>query len=186
MTLYIKNMVCSRCILVVRHHLEQLGFRVDDIKLGSANISPAPGAQAIAAISSVFEPLGFELLNDRKEKLVQEIKSLVIEKVRALKPDDATVFSEYLATNLGREYSYLSRLFSEAEGTTIEKFIILHKVERVKELLEYGELNINEIAYQMGYSSGAHLSAQFKNVTGITPRQYKTSGEWGRVAIDTI
>ena len=187
MILHIKNMVCDRCIMVVRQQLENLGFRVGEVSLGTAEISPDPDSEQIGKISSAFKVLGFELIDKDKDRLVERIKNMVIEKVHyGDLADTHTSFSEYLSDKLHREYTYLSRLFSEAEDSTIEKFIIQQKIEKVKELLEYGELNLNEIAWKMGYSSSAHLSAQFKSVTGITPSQFKKSEEAVRKPIDKI
>jgi AraC family transcriptional regulator len=186
MTLHIKNMVCDRCIMVVRQQLENLGFKVDSIALGVADVNPEPTAEQTGKISSALKVLGFELIDSEKDKLAERIKALIIEKVHyGDLADGRTNFSEYLSSGLNKDYSYLSRLFSEAEDTTIEKFIIQQKIEKVKELLEYGELNLNEIAFKMGYSSSAHLSAQFKTITGVTPSNYKASGQ-SRRPLDSI
>lgn len=187
MILYIKNMVCSRCILVVRQQLENLGFQVSDISLGSAEILPEPDEDAVLKISSVLNFLGFELISKEKDRLIERIKSLVIERVHHSDLSENPVsFTEFIASHLNKDYTYLSKLFSESENTTIEKFIIQQKVEKVKELLDYGELNLNEIADKMGYSSSAHLSAQFKNITGFTPRQFKSLERVDRKPIDKI
>ena len=187
MKLHIKNMVCNRCILVVNQQLENLGFRVEAINLGSAFVGPEPDADQLSVISSAFKILGFELIDNEKDRLVEHIKSLIIEKVHYTDLTDShIVFSQYLSADMSKDYAYLSRVFSEAEDVTIEKFIIQQKIEKVKELLEYGELNLNEIAWKMNYSSSAHLSAQFKSITGLTPSQFKTSGLAQRKPIDKI
>ncbi|MBS1527338.1 MAG: helix-turn-helix transcriptional regulator [Bacteroidetes bacterium] len=187
MILRIKNMVCDRCILVVKQHLENLGFHVTNIMLGIADIEPSPDAAQLSSISSEFKLLGFELIDSEKDRLVERIKNLVIEKVHYSDLADVRfTFSEYLSSSLHKEYTYLSRMFSESEDATIEKFIIQQKIEKVKELMEYGELNLNEIAWKMGYSSSAHLSAQFKNITGLTPSKFKATQKTGRKPIDKI
>lgn len=187
MTLYIKNMVCDRCIMVVKQQLENLGFLVPTISLGNALVQPEPDADQLSAISSALKVLGFELIDNEKDRVVQRIKDLIIEKVHHSDLADARLsFSDYLADRLHKDYTYLSRMFSESEDTTIEKFIIQQKTEKVKELLEYGELNMNEIAWKMGYSSSAHLSAQFKSVTGMSPSQYKLLEQVSRKSLDKI
>lgn len=182
-------MVCDRCILVVKQQLQNSGFKTEDVTLGSATISPEPDAAQLSEIASSLKVSGFELIDNEKDKLVQRIKSLLIEKIHYSDLADNTVnFSDYLSEKLNKDYNYtyLSRMFSEAEDTTIEKFIIQQKVEKVKELLEYNELNLNEIAFKMGYSSSAHLSAQFKAITGLTPSNYKSAEAGNRKSLDKI
>lgn len=187
MILYIKNMVCDRCVMVVQQQLENSGFRVISITLGNAVVEPEPDAVQLSAISSSLKLLGFELIDNEKDRVVQRIKDLIIKKVHHSDlADTHLIFSEYLSDQVHKDYTYLSRMFSESEDTTIEKFIIQQKIEKVKELLEYGELNINEIAWKMGYSSSAHLSAQFKSITGLTPSQFKIAEQHQRKAIDKI
>ena len=187
MQLHIKNMVCDRCILIVRQQLENLGFAVNEISLGRVTVSPEPDPAKLQDISAAFQVLGFELIDKDKDQLVEQVKTQVIELVHysdlfELKQSLMSVIAE----KLNKEYVYLSRLFSDVEGITIEKYIIQQKVTRVKELLEYGELNLNEIAYQMGYSSSAHLSTQFKAVTGVTPSKYKAQPSGDRKPLDQI
>lgn len=180
-------MVCDRCIMVVKQQLENSGFRVVSITLGSAVVQPEPDAVQLSAISSSLKLLGFELIDNEKARIVQRVKDLIIEKVHHSDLADTHLsFSEYLSDMIHKDYTYLSRMFSESEDTTIEKFIIQQKIEKVKELLEYGELNLNEIAWTMGYSSSAHLSAQFKTITGLTPSQFKISEQRQRKPIDKI
>jgi AraC family transcriptional regulator len=170
-------MVCDRCILIVRQQLENLDFEVADISLGKVEISQEPDEMQLQNIASAFEVLGFELIDKQKDKLVEQIKNKVIELVHYSELSEINQsLMNLIASALHKEYTYLSRLFSDAEGITIEKYIIQQKIEKVKELLEYGELNLNEIALKMGYSSSAHLSTQFKTITGISPRQYKAAG----------
>ena len=187
MQLHVKNMVCDRCILIVRQQLENLGFSVDEISLGKVSVSPEPSPEKLQDISAAFQVLGFELMDKDKDQLVEQIKTQVIELVHYSKLYELKQsLMSLIAEKLNKEYVYLSRLFSDVEGITIEKYIIQQKVMRVKELLEYGELNLNEIAYQMGYSSSAHLSTQFKTVTGVTPSKYKASPGGDRKPLDQI
>jgi len=180
-------MVCDRCIMVVKQQLENAGFRVAAVSLGNATIHPEPDPQQLSAISSSLKLLGFELIDSEKKRVVQRIKDLIIEKVHYSDLADTRLsFPAYLSDLLHKDYPYLSRMFSESEDSTIEKFIIQQKIEKVKELLEYGELNLNEIAFKMGYSSSAHLSAQFKNITGLTPSQFKAAEPGRRRPIDKI
>jgi AraC-like DNA-binding protein len=180
-------MVCDRCIMVVRQQLENLDFLVSEISLGTAKVYPDPDEHQLQRIAADFKLLGFELIDKEKDKLTERVKNVIIELVHHT---DLSQIHQNLMTviadRLHKDYAYLSRLFSEAEEMTIEKFIIQQKVEKVKELLEYGELNITEIAYKMGYSSSAHLSAQFKTITGLTPREFKSSGLPFRKSIDKI
>lgn len=187
MILHIKNMVCDRCILVVRQQLENLGFKVNHIALGNAEILPEPDEEHLQLISSALKVLGFELIDKEKDKTVEAIKNIVIELVHHSDLSEMrTSFSDLIGGRLDKDYAHLSRLFSDAQDTTIERFIIQQKVEKIKELLDYGELNLNEIAYQMGYSSSAHLSTQFKSITGLTPSQYRSSEQVTRKPIDKI
>lgn len=180
-------MVCDRCILIVRQQLENLNFQVKEIMLGRVEVSPEPDESQLQDIASALEVLGFEMIDKQKDKLVEQIKTKVIELVHysdlnEIKPS----LMNLIASDLNKEYTYLSRLFSYAEGITIEKYIIQQKIEKVKELLEYGELNINEIALKMGYSSAAHLSTQFKTITGLSPRQYKAEAGNNRKPLDQV
>lgn len=187
MTLFIKNMVCDRCIMVVRQQLENQNLLVSNISLGTAEVHPDPDESQLQQLGAELKLMGFELIDKEKDKLTERIKNVIIELVHH---SDLSELNQNLmmviADRLHKDYAYLSRLFSEAEDITIEKFVIQQKVEKVKELLEYGELNISEIAYKMGYSSSAHLSAQFKSITSLTPRQFKASEQAQRKAIDKI
>jgi len=180
-------MVCDRCILIVRQQLTTLGFDVGNIVLGKVTISPDPEPVKLQEISAALQVLGFELIDKEKDQLIEQIKTQVIELVHY---SDLSVVQQSLmnliAAKLKKDYVYLSRLFSDAEGITIEKYIIQQKVEKVKELLEYGELNLNEIAYKMGYSSSAHLSTQFKAVTGMPPSKYKAQDTGDRKPLDQV
>ena len=187
MLLHVKNMVCERCILIVRQQLERLNFQVHHISLGQVQISPEPDEAQLEEINAAFKALGFELLDNEKEKLVEQIKNQVIRLVHYSNLAEINQgLIHVVADALHKEPAYLSRTFSEVEGLTIEKYIIQQKIEKVKELLEYGEMNLNEISLQMGYSSSAHLSSQFKSVTGQSPSQYKSSSQQKRRALDQV
>jgi len=186
MKLAIKNMVCGRCLLVVRQALQTLNFTVKNIGLGWVEVEPEPDADQLLAIASAFKIVGFELIDDYKTKLVEQVKNLITDTVQYSDLSELNInFSTLLTDKLQKAYSYLSNLFSEQEDNTIEHYIIQQKVEKIKELIEYGELNLNEIAFKMGYSSSAHLSAQFKKITGFSPSHYRGS-ELERKALDEL
>ena len=185
--LYVKNMVCDRCIMVVRQQLESLGLEVTDISLGKIVVKPEPNVNQLQEIALSLEKLGFELMDKEKDQLVEQIKNQVIELVHHSDLNQLRqTLTHVIAERLHKDYAYLSRQFSEMEGLTIEKYIIQQKIEKVKELMEYGELNLNEIAYKMGYSSSAHLSAQFKSLTGFTPSKYKSLETNTRKPLDKV
>jgi AraC family transcriptional regulator len=180
-------MVCDRCQMIVRQQLESLGFTVKQVALGYAEITPDPDEEQMQSISATLKVPGFELINKETDKTVEAIKNVVIELVHHSDLSELhTSYSDLIAGRIGKDYAHLSRLFSNSQDTTIERFIIEQKVEKIKELIQYGELNLNEIAYSMGYSSSAHLSTQFKSVTGITPSQFKSSTGKQRKALDRI
>lgn len=186
MRLYIKNMVCDRCVVVVRAELERAGFAVQSVGLGEAVLDTEPTPAQKAQLSARLEALGFELLEDRKARIVEAVKSSIIELVRTPDAVPSVNLSEYLGEKLRLDYRYLSNLFSETQGRTIEKYYIAQKIERVKELLVYDELTLSEIAFRLGYSSVAHLSAQFKRTTGLTPSYYKRFGAGKRRPLDKL
>ena len=173
MILYIKNMVCIRCKMVVKDELTKLGIRFTSVELGEVELMENISAEQHTQIKSALLKSGLELMDNKKSILIQKIKNVIIELVHYSEEPLTVNFSEYLSQKLIYDYTYLANLFSEVQGTTIEKFLISHKIERVKELLVYNELNLTEIAYRMHYSSVAHLSAQFKKVTGLTPSHFK-------------
>lgn len=185
--LYVKNMVCDRCIMIVKQQLENFGFKVNEISLGKIEVEPEPNASELQDIAVSLQGLGFELMDKEKDKLIEKIKNQVIELVHYSDLNEVRQnLTQVIAEKLNKDYAYLSRQFSDAEGLTIEKYIIQQKIEKVKELLEYGELNLNEIAYKMGYSSSAHLSSQFKTLTGLTPSKYKTTTLNDRKPLDKV
>lgn len=187
MILHVKNMVCDRCIMIVGQQLQNLGFEVGDIALGKVAVMPDPDAAKLQDISSALRVLGFELIDKEKDQLIEHIKTEVINLVHYSELNEIRQSLMHLiADRLKKDYAYLSRSFSDAEGITIERYIIQQKIEKVKELLEYGELNLNEISYKMGYSSSAHLSSQFKSVTGLSPSKYRSAADQQRKPLDKI
>ncbi len=187
-TILIKNMVCNRCIKVVREEFEKLGLNIKNIILGEVVIDIPDERIDMTKIKSVLEENGFELLDDRQTKLIEKIKILIIELIHHNKERDLSGinFSEYLSNNINLSYQYLSTLFSSTEGITIEKFIINQKIEKVKEMLIYDELTLSEISYQLGYSSVQHLSSQFKKITGLSPTEFKHLKNKSRIPIDKL
>ncbi|MCY7292455.1 MAG: AraC family transcriptional regulator [Ferruginibacter sp.] len=176
MTIYIKNMVCNRCIMVVKQELDKLKLIADSISLGEVSFSKVPSEKQLTQLKANLANVGFEVLDGSRKKLIEKIKNIIVEKIHYKEPDEKYNFSDILSEKLNKDYSYLSGLFSEVEGVTIEKYIINQKIEKVKELIIYEELNLSEIAFQLGYSSVAHLSAQFKKTTGLTPSHFKKMG----------
>ncbi len=183
--LYIRNMVCDRCTLVVGQELEKLGLVPLAISLGEVVLREDPSPSMREVIRGALARAGFQLIDDKKSRMIEQIRNAIIDVVQHQKKL-VTNLSDYLAGQIGKDYAYLSTLFSEVEGTTIEQYYIHQKIEKVKELLVYDELNLSEIAHQLGYSSVAHLSNQFKKVTGLTPSHFKKIGENKRIPIDKI
>lgn len=187
MQLYIKNMVCNRCITAVQHVLEDLHLDYTSVQLGEVHLNKTPSDEERAILQGKLQALGFEVLDDQKRRIIEKIKTAIIEQVHYGRDDDRRYnLSALLSSKLHKDYSYLSHLFSEVEGTTIEKYLIHQKIERAKELLVYNEKTLSEIADELGYSSVAHLSSQFKNVTGLTPSHFKNLGNGHRKALDQV
>jgi len=186
--LYIKNMVCPRCIKVVREEFTRLGFDVRSVVLGEVEVGGDVNTLPLEQIRSVLHENGFELIEDKRAKLIEKIKHAVLKLVQndEEKNPIRMKHSDFIAKEVGQDYHTLSSLFSSVEGITLEHYIILQKIERVKELLKYDELSLSEISYMMGYSSVAHVSSQFKKVTGMTPREFKSMGGSHRHPIDHI
>ncbi|MFT3909744.1 MAG: AraC family transcriptional regulator [Ferruginibacter sp.] len=184
MKVYLKNMVCNRCVMVVKSEFEKLGLKTVSVSLGEVDLQAKPSQKEMQEITERMNELGFEFLDDQKHQLIEKIKiSLIKEIQNGIK--EHFIISDFLATLLNKDYSSISRLFSEVEGMTLEQYFILQKIERVKELLIYGEKNTSEISYELGYSSVAHLSGQFKKVTGLTPSEFKKIGR-NRKSLDKI
>ena len=184
--LHIKNMVCNRCIMVVEDQLKRLGLQPLSVELGVAILQTQVTDEVYHSVKEALEPFGFELMDDKKSQVIEQIKDAIIELVHYKDSDLKVNLSDHLASKLNRDYSSLSKLFSEVTNTTIEKYLIAQKIERAKELLVYGELSLNEIADKLNYSSTAHLSAQFKKVTGLTPSHFRKIGENRRKPLDKV
>ncbi|MDX9705621.1 MAG: AraC family transcriptional regulator [Weeksellaceae bacterium] len=172
-TLFIKNMVCNRCIMVIQNELTKLGWIIKSIKLGEVTLSKELNPEEKKHLEKILIPLGFELIDDKKSRIIEQIKTLIIDLIHQQNSELKTNLSELLSNQLHHDYNYLSNLFSEVEGTTIEKYFIAQKIEKVKELLVYDELSLTEIAFRLNYSSVAYLSNQFKKVTGLSPSYFK-------------
>jgi AraC-like DNA-binding protein len=168
-------MVCPRCVKAVEQIFVNIGTTPVDVRLGEVILSDPISSEQMESLKPQLMKLGFELLDDGLKQQIDQIKSIIIGHIH-YKEDEKFVFSEVLADELHKDYSVLSKLFSETEGITIEQYVILQRIEKVKELLAYNEMNLNEISYKLNYSSVAHLSAQFKKVTGLTPTQFKAQG----------
>lgn len=184
--LFIKNMVCNRCIMVVQNEMDKLGIPVNDIKLGEVTLCHDLSGEKRKALDESLTNVGFELIDDKKSRIIEQIKTLIIEMVHHRESDNKYNLSDVLSRNLNHDYSYLSNLFSEVEGITIEKYFIAQKIEKVKELLVYDELSLSEIAERLHYSSVAYLSNQFKKVTGLTPSHFKKVKEDKRKPLDKV
>jgi len=179
-------MVCIRCKMLVKSELVKLGFHLTTVELGEADILEPITEMQIELFRESLLRSGLELMDDKKSVLIQKIKNVIIEVVHYAEEPLNIKLSALLSQKLNHNYTYLANLFSEVTGTTIEKFFITHKIERVKELLVYDELNITEIAYLMHYSSVAHLSTQFKKVTGLTPSHFKLLKEKRRSTLEKL
>lgn len=172
--------------MVVRNELEKLGYKPLSVTLGEATLDKDISAGERSRIESVLEPIGFELIDDKKGRIIEKIKNIIINLVHRHNGEIKTSLSDLLSTELHHDYNYLSNLFSEVEGITIEKYFIAQRIEKVKELLVYDELSLSEIAFRLNYSSVAYLSNQFKKVTGLTPSYFKQVKEEKRKPLDKI
>ncbi len=166
-------MVCTRCKMVVKSELQRLGLHFMHLELGEVDVMEDLSAEQLEVLSAGLNKTGLELMNDKKSILVEKIQTTIIELVHYTDEQIKTNLSDHLTAKLNYNYTYLANLFSEVKGTTIEKFYLNHKIEKVKELLVYDELNLTEIADKLHYSSVAHLSNQFKKMTGLTPSHFK-------------
>lgn len=185
--IFIRNMMCSSCIRVVKEDLTKLGITVLDVKLGEAIVIYDPEKISRSQIDEVLQELGMGLLSNKDEILVEQIKQTVIELVHYMNNVDSIVRkSEYLVEKMGRSYQTLSKLFSKVEPITLEKYIILQKIERVKELAMEDKISLSEIAWMMDYSSPHHLSNQFKIITGISLSDFKKDPAAFKKPIDKL
>lgn len=185
-TLYIKNMVCRRCKTAVINELKDLDILPLEVTLGEVRLEKEISEGQRKEIAHRLEKLGFELFEDKKSRLIEQIKATIIELIHEEKGDIQTNLSDFISHKLSYEYNYLSAVFSEVEGRTIEKYFIAQRIEKVKELLVYDELTLNEIALKLGYSSPAYLSNQFKKVTGLTPSFFKRMRVIKRKPLDEV
>jgi AraC-like DNA-binding protein len=186
MKLYIRNMVCNRCIMVVQSELEKMGYQPSSVTLGEVILENEITDQEKKQMDERLHSLGFAIIDDKKSQLIEKIKTLIIELVHQQNSHLKTNLSDWLISHLHHDYTYMTNLFSEVEGTTIEKYFIAQKIEKAKELLVYDELTLSEIAFQLNYSSVAHLSSQFKKVTGLTPSHFKKIREEKRKPLDKV
>lgn len=186
-TLHIKNMVCDRCIMVVKNMFEQQAQKISAIQLGQVTLVEEPTTTQLETLRSSLQHLGFELLDDKKAKTVERIKTVIVSLIHGNSEDDFNLkLSSILEEKTGMDYHYLSTLFSSVEGITIERYTILQRIEKVKELLMYDEKSLSDIAFELGYSSVQHLSQQFKKTTGLTPSHFKQLKDNKRKPLDKI
>lgn len=178
-------MVCPRCIMVVESTLVKLSIPFVAIDLGEVTLEQPLSSELRSQLETELQKIGFQLIDEKKDRLVEQVKVLLVKLIY----DNVELkvnLSDYLSDKLSMDYTYISNQFSEMEKTTIEKYFIAQKIERVKELLRYDEMSLSEIAFQLNYSSVAHLSGQFKRVTGLTPSQFKQKGDLQRRPIDQV
>lgn len=173
MKLYIKYMVSLRCKLMVKEELNKLGMHYVIVDLGMVEIMEYITEEQKKQLSKNLLKIGLKLLDSKKNILIEKIKNVIVEMIHHTDSLPKINYSDYISRKLGYDYTYLANVFSEVKGITIQQFIIIHKIERVKELLIYNELNLSEISYKLHYSSVAHLSGQFKKITGLTPTFFK-------------
>lgn len=171
-TLFIKNMVCRRCVLAVEQVVRESGYTPRSVELGRAVLEEDLGAAALDAVRQRLEALGFALLDDRRHRQVEQVRAAVIAFVRECAATGGRL-SDFVSARCGREYSVLSKLFSETEGVSVEQYYLAQRLELAKELLVYDELGVSEIAVRLGFSSTAHFSAQFRRLTGLTPSDFR-------------
>jgi AraC-like DNA-binding protein len=184
--LHIKNMVSSRCISQVEQLLKDMGIDYDTVGLGEAIINQELSIIQELELKNKLRQNGLEVMDDHKTILSEKIKLIIIDMIHYSDDSIKVNFSVYLSEKLNHNYTYLSNVFRSTNGMTIQQFIIINKIEKIKELLLYGELNLSEISYKLNYSSIAHLSNQFKKVTGITPSYFKQNEGNSRIAIDNL
>ena len=184
--IFIKNMVCNRCILVIKQILKDLQFTPLQVDLGTAVVKEELTSDDREVIRKALEEYGFELIDDKRQRIIEQIRTSIIQLVHYEGNLSKLKLSEYLKEKCHYDYSFLSKLFTEMNGISIEKYYIAQKVERIKELLFYDELSISEIADKLQYSSVAHLSTQVRNVTGMSPSEFKRLKEHGREPLDKV
>ncbi|KAA2222784.1 helix-turn-helix domain-containing protein [Chryseobacterium sediminis] len=186
MKIFIKNMVCNRCIAAVENIFHNAGVKTSAVLLGEAETEAEVSPEKMQAIEKELLATGFERIMDSAHQVVEKIKNLIITKISDLDIAEDFLLSEFLSSKLHKDYSSLSKTFSQNENITLEQFFILQKIEKVKELLLYNEFNLTEIAGKLGYKSVQHLSSQFRNVTGFTPTEFKKLKEHNRKSLDNL
>lgn len=179
-------MVCNRCKYVVQTEIEKSGQTIKNIQLGEIEIEETLNKSELISIGNRLEKFGFELIDDNRSKIIEKIKKLLIELTQPDNEKHSLKLSSYLSQHFSKEYNYLSNLFSETEGQTIEHYFISLKIEKVKELLKYNEFTLSEIAWKMGYTSVSHLSKQFKQITGLTPTHFKFKRNSQRTPLENL
>jgi AraC family transcriptional regulator len=184
--LFIKNMVCNRCIMTVENIFNQNDIPFTKVSLGEVELERKLSSEEIKAIDTHLKKVGFELIDKRVNKIIEDIKQAVLEYLNLGMDSQNLKLSSFITKNIPYDYSYLSDLFSSIEGKTVEQYFILQRIEKVKELLVYDQLSLTEISYQTGFSSVHHLSSQFKKVTGLTPSHFKKIGIERRKAVDQL
>jgi len=182
---YIKNMVCEHCAEVLEAKLVEAGLPVRHIELGRVGLERPVDIEGFTELLEIAHENGFEIISDRSSQLVEQIKHLIIDIIHQRENLEGNL-SEFLEHRIHKNYQHLSRLFSSVEGKSIERYLILQKIERAKELIVYGEQNLTEIAYELGYSSQQHFSRQFKKETGLAPSHFKDIKEHKRMSIDRL
>lgn len=186
MTIFIKNMVCNRCKMVVKSTIEAVGLTPVRVELGEIELKENDISDVRERLIRELQPLGFELLDNKKAQIIEKVKNLITDVIQNKNNSLNLTLSDYLKQELHQDYRTLSSLFTEVEGITIEKYYILQKVEKVKELLVYDELTLSEIAFQLNYSSVSYLSNQFKKLTGLTPGHFKKLRPIKRKSLDEL
>jgi AraC-like DNA-binding protein len=182
--LHIKYMMSSRCKTIVKEELKKLGLHYVMVDMGVVELMEDITDEQRHLIKTALFESGLELMDDKKALLIDKIKNAIVEMIHQTDEMPRVNFSDFISDKLKHDYTYLANIFSDIQGTTIENYIILHKIERVKELIIYDELNLTEIAYKLHYSSVAHLSNQFKKVTGLTPSHFKSLKVKRQIAIE--
>ena len=184
--MYIKNMVCSRCKMVVESELKKFGLRPVSIELGEIEVSEELSKAELTKLNTILHSIGFSLIDNKQSRIIEKIKNSIIDIIYTETIPKRMNLSDYISDKLNHDYNYISNLFSQVEGITIEQYFINQKIERIKELIIYDELTLSEIAIRLNYSSVAHLSNQFKKVTGFAPSHFKDLGTKKRQSIDNL
>jgi hypothetical protein len=186
MKIAVKNMVCNRCIAAVESIFEELKIDINQITLGEVETKNEISDKDLENLNYKLKSTGFEILEDSSKKQIEKIKNLIIQKISEEDISESFLLSEFFSSELHKDYSSISKLFSQNESVTLEQYFILQKIEKVKELLLYKELNLTEISQKLGYKSVQHLSNQFKKITGFSPTQFLKAKDKKRIALDKV